>query len=539
LHIAVIGSGPAGCAAALSLLQRGARVTLFDCGDDNAAVTEELQGNRIVAANAARSIDPVVLNRLSGANAGRQKPRRRPGLASLIGGDIDPSRTQKRILGSDFVFRHQQQVMTIDGADPPVSAAPGGLSNVWGAACYPMRVADFKNWPLNPEDLSPYYHKAADLLGVNANDDGLTNSYPLFGQQTGPRPSTSLSALAPLWQESRHALQASGLDGGYSRLAVGFSDCTHCGLCLFGCPHDLIASSRPWIELIRDHPRGDYCSNTICLTFHEGPQGVQLKMLGPSGSYPSERAFDRVFLAAGTLGSFRIAAQSLNLPNRAAPLLDNDMAVFLNRIGQTRGMEHPAIAPFSLSEMALALRPDARNGDGIHFQFYSFSPYIFGAMTADRFFSFLHRSGLWKLMWPRLAVGFAYLSAAQSRQVMISAHRGEQPFWQLDIQGAQAPINSGELKEAVRRLQAAGDLTQLRPIGPSFKSTPFGFSGHLAGTLPMKERPEALQTDQLGRLADHQRISVVDGAVFPSLAPQNPTLTIVANALRVANLTPL
>jgi choline dehydrogenase-like flavoprotein len=66
------------------------------------------------------------------------------------------------------------------------------------------------------------------------------------------------------------------------------------------------------------------------------------------------------------------------------------------------------------------------------------------------------------------------------------------------------------------------------------KSTPFGFHGHLAGTLPMRASPGPLESDAEGRLAGTRRVFVVDSAAFPTLPAQNLTFTAMANARRVA-----
>jgi choline dehydrogenase-like flavoprotein len=66
------------------------------------------------------------------------------------------------------------------------------------------------------------------------------------------------------------------------------------------------------------------------------------------------------------------------------------------------------------------------------------------------------------------------------------------------------------------------------------KTTPFGFHGHLAGTLPMRAAPGPLETDAAGLLAGTRRVFVVDTAAFPTLPAQNLTFTAMANARRVA-----
>jgi choline dehydrogenase-like flavoprotein len=67
------------------------------------------------------------------------------------------------------------------------------------------------------------------------------------------------------------------------------------------------------------------------------------------------------------------------------------------------------------------------------------------------------------------------------------------------------------------------------------KATPFGFHGHLAGTLPMRASPGPLESDASGRLSGTRRVFVVDTAAFPTLPAQNLTFTAMANAMRIAS----
>jgi choline dehydrogenase-like flavoprotein len=63
---------------------------------------------------------------------------------------------------------------------------------------------------------------------------------------------------------------------------------------------------------------------------------------------------------------------------------------------------------------------------------------------------------------------------------------------------------------------------------------PMGSSMHYAGTLPMKREPARYQTDVHGRLFGTRHVYVTDGACFSGLPAKNLTLTIMANALRIA-----
>lgn len=63
---------------------------------------------------------------------------------------------------------------------------------------------------------------------------------------------------------------------------------------------------------------------------------------------------------------------------------------------------------------------------------------------------------------------------------------------------------------------------------------PEGSSSHYAGTLPCSKNESALSTDTNGLLRGLPNVSVADAAVFPMLPSVPHTLTIMANARRIA-----
>ncbi|MFO1248260.1 MAG: GMC oxidoreductase [Alphaproteobacteria bacterium] len=60
-----------------------------------------------------------------------------------------------------------------------------------------------------------------------------------------------------------------------------------------------------------------------------------------------------------------------------------------------------------------------------------------------------------------------------------------------------------------------------------------GTDAHFAGTLPMGGTG-ANGTSVLGEIASYPGLHVVDGSVLPSLPAKHATLTIMANADRIA-----
>ena len=61
-----------------------------------------------------------------------------------------------------------------------------------------------------------------------------------------------------------------------------------------------------------------------------------------------------------------------------------------------------------------------------------------------------------------------------------------------------------------------------------------GASVHYAGTLPMSRTPAPWTTTPECRSREHENLWLADGSTYPFLPAKNVTLTLMANAVRVA-----
>jgi choline dehydrogenase-like flavoprotein len=73
------------------------------------------------------------------------------------------------------------------------------------------------------------------------------------------------------------------------------------------------------------------------------------------------------------------------------------------------------------------------------------------------------------------------------------------------------------------------------PLAPAAEVAPPGGGYHYGGSLPMREHPTSGESDLFGRPVDSDRVHVVDAAAFPSIPGGPITLTIMANAHRIAS----
>ena len=67
------------------------------------------------------------------------------------------------------------------------------------------------------------------------------------------------------------------------------------------------------------------------------------------------------------------------------------------------------------------------------------------------------------------------------------------------------------------------------------KDTPIGGTAHQAGILRFGEDPKTAVLDLDCRTHEVDNLYVRDASFFPSVGAVNPTLTIIANSLRVAD----
>ncbi|MCH2173085.1 GMC oxidoreductase [Myxococcota bacterium] len=534
MTVAVIGSGPSGVAVASALLEGGVEVEMLDFGhviDPEAeslaqALREESAGpedrRRLESVGARRDFKASLLHWLDVLR----------GKAPLL--DV----TEKLRLGSGFAFEDVGWGVPARAGGAPLarSLARGGLSNVWGAACYPLAKGEFTNWPLAEVDLSPHYTEATRILSLSQIEDGLSSVYPLYGKASGSLPlNEAARGLANHWASRGDRLAALGVHAGRARLAVRSEDnetgvgCRSCGLCLSGCPYDSIYRADWTLERLEEHASFRYQGGLWVQRFVEDSSGVRVEALAVEGRERVEKTYRAVFLAAGTLSSLRIAAQSLGYLDRPVRLFDNDLyLVPLWCRAETAVSSAPP--RFSLNELALRIEVE---GEPLHVQLYAMS-----SQVVERFrplLSILPKAvqGWIDGQMGRLMLGFVFLPGRSSARIEARVV-GDDPVAEVRLSQQRNAEGRKRVGELMRFLRRHREDLGLVPVWTPFRSTPAGHSGgHLAGGLPMTASPGVLETDSNGQLQGAEAVFAVDSAVLPDLPAQNSTYTIMANAHRI------
>jgi hypothetical protein len=192
-------------------------------------------------------------------------------------------------------------------------------------------------------------------------------------------------------------------------------------------------------------------------------------------------------------------------------------------------------------------------GQGVHLSWPGFAPFgpaesVYGgffnagSLPVSELMSRLPRlvglagSPVLTRLWDRLVLATAFLPGRLSMNRMTVADRGPSSPPGIRIVGKQSAAGSmawASLKSFYRRRFAR--LGWLALPG-SFQLAPAGSDVHYGASLPMTagaSRPP-LSTDPLGRLAAADRVHFIDGSVLPTLSGKPHTLTVMANATRIA-----
>jgi choline dehydrogenase-like flavoprotein len=104
----------------------------------------------------------------------------------------------------------------------------------------------------------------------------------------------------------------------------------------------------------------------------------------------------------------------------------------------------------------------------------------------------------------------------------------------LEVAGRPNPHTRPAVAALQRRLWDLRRSTRATPLSPSLRIGEPGRGFHTGGTFPMRDKPGEFESDRLGRPPAFERVHLVDASVFPSLPATTITLSVMANAHRIA-----
>ena len=435
----------------------------------------------------------------------------------------------------------------------PLGCGTGGSTILYGATLERFFPSDFRPrekfpdapgatlpdaWPIGFEELAPYYEEAERLFHVQGSPDPL---HPKNGDALTPPP-----ALNDRDQDVFEFLTRKGLHP--YRLHVGCSfqpGCDGCGgrLCLRACKSDagwvcvvpaierFGAKLMAECEVLRLHADASRVTSVEC-RWRGGTRSIRARtVVVASGalmtpvlllSSRSEHWPDGLANRSGLVGRnlmVHCGDMIAVIPDRARPSLGFNKSLSFNDF-----YEHEGKKLGNVQSVGVAVDTGS----------------VFGHLQQT-----LGKAPRWLRGWiPRLAlrvaarVGAFYFRNAvvfgsivedlpylENRVVPDPARKNGMRF-EYRYTDDLARRNESLRRGLARRLGRTRVVTLTRPLNLNF--------GHPCGTCRFGDDPATSVLDADNRAHGVENLYVVDASFFPSSSGTNPSLTIAANALRVA-----
>jgi choline dehydrogenase-like flavoprotein len=423
--------------------------------------------------------------------------------------------------------------------------AVGGSTTHWAGASLRFQEHEFRtrsvygnvkganllDWPITLADLAPYYAKAEDRMGVTR-----TNGIPgLPGNNNYKVLEKGAKALG--YKEvhtGRMAINSQDRDGR--------SSCQQIGFCFQGCK-----SGAKWSTLYAELPKGEATGklevrpNSHVLMIEHDAKGKVTGVVYADKDGVKQRQKARIVAVAGnSLESPRILLNSASnlfkdgLANSSGQVGRNYMR---HMTGSVYGVFDRPVRMYRGTTMAGIVSDEARHdpkrgfvggyeletlGLGLPFMAAFLDPGAWGREFTTALDSYENMAGMW-------IVGEDM--PQEKNRITLSSAKDKHGMPVANVHFDDHPNDVAMRNHAYKQGSA---IYEAVGATRTFPTTPYP-STHNLGTNRMSEKARDGVVNTWGQAHDVKNLFVSDGSVFTTGGAENPTLTIVALAMRQAD----
>ncbi|WP_199171819.1 GMC oxidoreductase [Pollutimonas nitritireducens] len=410
------------------------------------------------------------------------------------------------------------------------SLAQGGLSNAWGCGVARLSVEELRHFPFASSEIEQSYATVTRRIGVSGGiDDDLSQYFGLDQWASPPIQMDNLqSSLLDRYVKRRSKVTSLGMRLGHSRVAAlseSIGDrhaCDLSGNCLWGCDRRALYAATEDLRLLIRYANFTYKSGFIVekIIYTEGNPAIF------GTDITGKRIFNakKVILAAGTIATTKLALQALNFEKPVA-MHSCPTAAFMLWLPAALGKQRESA--FGLGQLSFVLSlPGEISGFGS-----LFNPTGISVAEFLRYLPLRKRYGIDFLsaLLSSCVVGNIFLPGNLTTATLsLKANN------YLNIEGRYSQKVSSLMHLSEKRLRKAFWKLGAVLLPKSFTLGKPGSDIHYACSLPMREAPTVGETNADGALFGIRGIYIADGASLPILTEKSHTLTIMANADRIA-----
>ncbi len=427
----------------------------------------------------------------------------------------------------------------------------GGRTTHWNAVALRFSDADFRersragiedDWPIGYPDLAPYYDRAERLMvvcGTRENLEVLPDGE--FIRPLQPRCSERIlgRACGKLGIRMIPVRKALATEAGHSR-----ATCHFCGHCMQGCEISAIFNTAEHVlPAAQKTGKLRLIANSMARQLAAGDDGrVRAVSIVNRETKAVQEIRAQVFaLCCGNIESPRLwlnsrLANSHDVVGRYlhGHITGQTMGYLSDLAGRAPVNDDGATDHVYIPRFARAQKRDYAGGFGYQLNFASYVTPYHAKRIAGYGAAFKRRV---RELQPGFSMlgGFGKVVARRENRVTVHPTRSDAygipiPVVEFRWGGNDLALHKDMLDTALEIYEAAGVKLAFSP-----DQRPSGFASHEVGAMRMGDDPKTSVVDRRCRAHEVKNVFITDGSCFTTFPEKNPTLTIVALALRTAD----
>jgi choline dehydrogenase-like flavoprotein len=534
--VVIVGSGASGGWAAKRLTEAGLRVAVLEAGRQ---LTDADYREHVPAFNLqyrGRSKQPLA----------RERPQQ--------SGSYAVREWNANWFVNDFEEPY------VDQSDPSFlwvrPRLVGGRTNIWGRACLRLSDIDFKaashdgagvDWPLSYADIAPYYDLVEDYVGVSAMTENLPELPDGHFQPPMGLTCAEMDVRARLKAKLGYTL-TQGRTANLTRPLHGRAACHYCGPCEHGCvTHSYFNSSFTTMADAMKTGRCTLVTGAMVYKVLMDPsthRATGVLYLDRTTRQPKEIFGRVVALCAQTMESVRILFNSATRQDPAglansSGMLGKYLMTHFSDAGASGELpdftERPTLGGPERPCQTLLVR--FRNLPGAPATKGFLRGYAYGGSINPGFrfnapgFGAAYKQAVTQPQPTSISLsGFGECLPYEDNLCMVDPNTVDA----FGIPVVRLRLSPHDNERAMLKDMAVAAAEMLEAIGARNVRARSGMRGqaHELGAARMGTDPKQSVLNPFLQTHDIRNLFVMDGSSFPSCAWQNPTLTIMALAVR-------
>lgn len=521
----IIGSGPGAVIAASTLVDAGKNILMIDGGNQDSKYQSSVNNENFVD---LRQNDSQQYKYFLGYEF-----EAIPSSEVKTGAQLTPSRKHV-VAGID-----QWCPILSEDFSPMESLAYGGLGTGWGLGAYVYSDEELEKAGLPIPEMRDSYQFVADKIGISCGNDDISSSIAsgLKGLQPSIEPDNSVKILLEKYEKRKSWFKNRNIIAGLPSLALltkpieNRESCDYNDMDFY---HDKTkAAWRPAIEIDRLKTRSNfnYLPGHFALSFHESEDSVEVLIIRMDTMSKLKLKAYKLMLGAGALGSARIVLRSLPVQN--LPVLCNPYtympAINLKMIGKTLIKRKT-----SMAQAMLLYNPDKTGMNIVSVAIYTYRSLLLMRLIQESPLNIAANRKIFKWLYPAFIIaGIHHPDYGNSKRKMVLEANTESKTG--DALKVEFFVDNETKKRITQGEKNISKAMKKMGVFPIKKLNPgMGSSIHYGGTLPVSDSNTPGYTSCNGKLYGTNSVYSVDGAAFKYLPAKGITLSIMANAHRVA-----